>query len=127
MVQGSMKAPHMAKDRNTMAKRQREAEKRDKAVKKRQKREKRQTLSTLSSNGIEITEDETRVFQIFSRYLMTAGKMLCLSGNELDAHRQSLNNLVSSGMLVAETFQGGYSLTEEGFDAMRKLANESRT
>lgn len=109
-----------------MAKRQREAEKRDKAAKKRQKREKRQTLSTLSSNGIEISEDETRVLQIFSRYLMTAGKMLCLSGNELDSHRQSLGKLVDAGLMVAETFQGGYSLTTEGFDAMRKLASESR-
>lgn len=34
----------LSKDRNTMAKRQREFEKREKAAKKREKREKRQTL-----------------------------------------------------------------------------------
>ena len=34
----------MSKDRNTMAKRQREFEKREKAARKREKREKRQTL-----------------------------------------------------------------------------------
>ena len=104
-----------------MAKRQREAEKRDKAVKKREKREKRQALSTLTSNGIEITEDESQVLSIFSRYLMTTGKMLCLSGNELDAHRQSLQKLVEAGLLMAESFHGGYSLTPEGFDTMRKV------
>lgn len=109
-----------------MAKRQREAEKRDKAVKKRQKREKRQIFSTLKSNNVEITDDEMRVLQIFSRYLMTAGKMLCLSGNELDSHSASLGRLVNAGMLIEETFQGGYSLTVEGFDAMKKLSGDAR-
>ncbi len=109
-----------------MAKRQREADKRDKAAKKRQKREVRQTFSALKSGGVEINEGQCQVLQIFRRYLMTAGKMLCLSGNELDAHRGSLNKLVSDGLLIAETFQGGYSLTDEGFDAMRKLALETR-
>jgi predicted transcriptional regulator len=53
---------------------------------------------------------------------MTTGQMLCLSGNELDSNKQTLDQLVSDGLLIAESFKGGYSLTETGFDAMRNLA-----
>lgn len=107
-----------------MAKRQREAEKRDKAARKREKREQRQQQSSHHSSGTMVVDGQTRVLNIFRRYLMGAGQMLCLSGNELEANRQTLDNLVRDGLLIAETFKGGYSLTESGFEAMRSLAGE---
>ncbi len=109
----------LAKDRNTMAKRQREAEKRDKALRKREKREQRQLQS---SQGI---EGENRVLKIFRRYLMTTGKMLCLSGPELESNQQSLDKLVADGALVAESFKGGYSLTALGFQRCESLSAAS--
>lgn len=112
----------MAKDRNTMAKRQRETEKRDKAARKREKREQRQSQAAFNQSLAEVTDDQTRVLSIFRRYLMTAGKMLCLSGNELDTNRDCLERLVGEGLLIAETFKGGYSLTPSGFEAMKRLA-----
>ncbi len=116
----------MAKDRNTMAKRQREYEKRDKAARKREKREKRQAeSSTMKPANPDISEGESQVLSIFQRYLMSAGKMLCLSSQEVESHRQSLSRLVEAGLLVTESFRGAYSLTSSGFDVMRKLSRES--
>ena len=112
----------MAKDRNTMAKRQREVEKRDKAAKKREKREQRQAHAVLSAEGSVVSDDETLVLRIFSRYLMGVGKMLCLSGPELVSHRDSLDRLVDSGLLVAESYKGAYSLTHSGFEAMKRVS-----
>ncbi len=57
-------------------------------------------------------DGQTRVLNIFRRYLMGVGQMLCLSGNELDANKQALDDLVHNGLLVAETFKGAYSLTD---------------
>ncbi len=115
----------MAKDRNTMAKRQREAEKRDKAARKREKRELRHTESANKISNMSAVDGQTRVLSIFRRYLMTTGQMLCLSGNELESNKNSLEQLVRDGLLIAETFKGGYSLTESGFDVMRNLSRES--
>lgn len=70
-------------------------------------------------------EDGTRILRIFRRYLMTTGQMLCLNGKELETYRQSLKKLVSEGLLTAESFHGGYSLTEMGFSAMKQLPRES--
>ncbi len=47
LVPLSPQGKYMAKNRNTMAKRQRETDKRDKAVRKREKREERQAESKL--------------------------------------------------------------------------------
>ena len=68
-----------------------------------------------------VSEDETRVLKIFRRYLMTVGKMLCFSGQELASHRDSIDKLVSAGLLVPETYKGAYSLTPSGFEAMKSL------
>ena len=51
----------MSKDRNTMAKRQREAEKRDKAARKREKREKRQSQPTPVVHGSHEPETDSDV------------------------------------------------------------------
>ncbi len=111
----------LAKDRISMAKRQREVEKRDKAARKRAKKESRQSQATRDSS---IPFDgKSRVLSIFRRYLMTTGQMLCLTGNELDSNKQTLDELVTAGLLTSEPYKGGYSLTPSGYSAMQSLAS----
>jgi hypothetical protein len=61
------------------------------------------------------------VLRVFQEYLMTPGKMLCFYGHDLDRFRKSLAALSSTGMLKAEAFSGGYSLTVKGYAAMQQL------
>jgi hypothetical protein len=112
----------MAKDRNTIAKRQREVEKREKAARKRVKREHRKTSPGETATQLVLSHDENKVLSIFKRYLMTTGKMLCLSTVEIEQYSQSIANLVRDGFLVAEECKGGYSLTSAGFHAMVEMS-----
>ncbi|MEQ8784952.1 MAG: hypothetical protein RIC55_01580 [Pirellulaceae bacterium] len=116
----------MAKDRNTFAKRQREVEKKRKAAEKKERRAKRKldteetTEAVESPNGLSTAEHS--VLNVFRTYLMTPGKMLCFGSADLDTYKTPLAQLADKGMLVAEKSRGGYSLTKEGFDAMRDSA-----
>ncbi len=102
----------MAKDRNTMAKRQREVEKRDKAVRKRENEKNVKRKSMLSADSSAVEDGQVRVLSIFRRYLMTTGQMLCLSGNEFESNKERLVKLVEmdcwwlkrSGWLFANQF-----------------------
>lgn len=49
---------------------------------------------------------------------MTPGKMLCLSKSDTETYDASLAELTRKGLLVQESFQGAYSLTESGYAAM---------
>lgn len=110
----------MAKDRNSMAKRQREIEKRQKAADKRDKKTNRKEEQDLPDPSIgELSDGVIRVLKIFRRYLMTPGQMLCLSGPEFETNKNALQELITTGFLVAEEFKGGYSLTDAGFRAMK--------
>ena len=110
----------MAKDRNSMAKRQREIEKRQKAADKRDKRTHRKEERDQVDPPIAgLSDGEVRVLKIFRRYLMTPGQMLCLSGPEFETNKNALQELITTGFLVAEEFKGGYSLTDAGFRAMK--------
>lgn len=111
----------MAKDRNTIAKRQREVEKREKASRKREKREQRKQHPIGFEPTGHVSQGEAKVLEIFRRYLMTAGKMLCLSAPEIELHNGSLSNMVQTGLLEVESFKGSYSLTDAGFQAMNNL------
>lgn len=71
------------------------------------------------SNGILLSVEEHSVLIHFREYLMTPGKMLCISGSELDKFNTPLAQLSDKGLLVAESYRGGYSLTEAGFAAMQ--------
>lgn len=115
----------MAKDRNTIAKRQREVEKREKAARKRVKREQRKILPTEMMTQRTLSDDDHKVLSIFKRYLMTAGKMLCLNSSDISLYRSSLSDLVNDGFLVAEETNGGYSLTASGFQAMIGIRSEA--
>jgi hypothetical protein len=66
-----------------------------------------------------LSDGEHSVLSIFRMYLMTPGKMLCFSGPDLDTHKVPLAELTNKGMLVVESFDGGYSLTDTGFAAMK--------
>ena len=56
----------------------------------------------------------------FRKYLMTPGKMLCLSSSDLEDLKLPVAQLVKKELLVAEKYQGGYSLTKFGFAAMER-------
>lgn len=118
----------MAKDRNTMAKRQREVDKRQKAKDKRDNRERKKTepvpvtTEEVMARRDQLSEGEEHVLATFRKYLMTPGKMLCLSTADILTMKKSLDRLVSTGLLIPEEFKGGYSLTRSGYDAMHELA-----
>jgi len=66
-----------------------------------------------------LTDGEKKVLRTFRQYLMDPGRMLCFTGPMLATHQNSLTKLVKREYLVPETFQGAYSLTPAGFEAMR--------
>jgi hypothetical protein len=45
--------------------------------------------------------------------------MLCFSSSDIVAFRMPLAELADNGLLIAEKFLGGYSLTQAGFAALR--------
>ena len=61
---------------------------------------------------------EQRVLNIFRRFRVTPGQMLCFSGPQLKQHYSTLAALTNKQVLVKERFKGGYSLTTAGFAAM---------
>ena len=63
-------------------------------------------------------ERERAILSVFREYLMTPGKMLCLSQLDRKIYGNSLANLVAKKLLVAERYSNGYSLTESGYMAM---------
>ena len=67
-----------------------------------------------------LSAKETAVLEIFRRYLMTPGKMLCFAGSDLVTYDTALSRLLDKGLIDGEKFRGGYSLTEEGFAAMKQ-------
>lgn len=115
----------MAKDRNTTAKRQREVEKKRKAEEKRARRAQRKRNEDESEENIgsplALPPAEQAVLEVFRKYLMPPGQMLCLGSSDLERFKIPLAHLTRKGLLVAEKFQGGYSLTAEGFAAMQDV------
>ena len=112
----------MAKDRNTFAKRQREVEKKRKADQKRERRARKKQKADEPSEPDEsstgLSSAELAVLDVFRKYLMTPGKMLCFVSSNRETHDLPLAKLARKGLVVAERTQGGYSLTETGFAAM---------
>lgn len=113
----------MAKDRNTVAKRQREVEKKRKADEKRERRARRRRESDEPSGETSpdrLSPGELEVLSTFRSYLMAPGSMLCFGQAEREAFEVPLARMTDKGLLVAERFPGGYSLTRSGFAAMKK-------
>ncbi|QDV68625.1 hypothetical protein Poly24_23350 [Rosistilla carotiformis] len=67
------------------------------------------------------TKSEQSVLKTFREFLMSPGQMLCFYGPELERYRNALKGLTERGLLVKERFKGAYSLTREGFAAMRSV------
>jgi hypothetical protein len=119
----------MAKDRNTFAKRQREMERKRKADEKREHRARRKHQAENSpgpekSSGptdspFALSPTELGVLEIFRRFRMSPGQMLCFSRSDVEAFHMPLAQLATNGLLVAEKFHGGYSLTPAGYAAMK--------
>jgi hypothetical protein len=113
----------MAKDRNTFAKRQREMEQKRKASEKRENRNRRKQPSEMTSAPAEpessLSPAELAVLDVFRKFRMSPGQMLCFSSTDLVAFRTPLAQLTNDGLLVPEKFHGGYSLTQTGFAALR--------
>jgi hypothetical protein len=63
--------------------------------------------------------------RVFRRFLLTPGKMLCFFGPELNKHKGALQKLISRQMLVEEQFSGAYSLTPDGFRAMKAQTSKA--
>ena len=120
----------MAKVRNTVAKLQREVDKKRKADQKRERRARKKQIADESCEPNEpqslLSKAENSVLRIFRKYLMTPGNMLCLGRSDLEALRLPLSQLTNEGLLVAERYEGGYSLTEVGFAAMKGSAGTWR-
>ncbi len=68
-----------------------------------------------------VDDPEQRVLQTFRQYLMTPGKMLCFSGQDLDRKKAALERMCDRDLLSREDFAGAYSLTPSGFSAMKRL------
>ena len=116
----------MSKDRNTFAKRQREVDRKHKATQKRNRRANKKQQRPDSGEDIKslpfLSLGERSVLGVFRKQLMTPGKMLCLSGSDVQAFRVPLTIMTKKGLLIAEGLQGSYSLTEAGFAAMQDSA-----
>lgn len=66
-----------------------------------------------------LTTAEKNVLDVFRKFLMSRGEMLCFNGTNLKKHKPALGQLTRKGMLVEESFTGGYSLTRDGYQAMQ--------
>src|SRR5262245_23287698 len=66
-----------------------------------------------------MSDAEKYVLEVFRRYRVAPGKMLCFYGQDLEKLHQPLAQLTKKRLLVAESFRGAYSLTEAGFSAMQ--------
>ena len=67
----------------------------------------------------ELTKSEQRVMRTYRKFMMTPGQMLCFYGPDLKQNETALANLTNRDLLIKERFKGGYSLTNEGYDAMK--------
>ena len=68
---------------------------------------------------------EHRLLDIFRQYLMTPGRMLCLNSQQLQSYRVAIVKLIENDLLTKESYKGGYSLTEAGYEMMKDMAKPS--
>lgn len=66
-----------------------------------------------------LTKTETELLRVFREYLVRPGEMLCFQGPLFVKHRSALKQLTQRKLITKERFDGGYSLTSEGFAAMK--------
>ncbi len=122
----------MAKNRNTCTTRQRprDSQRATNALQRRRARKMSPAPGRVnktpappgSADAPTLSATEQSVLEIFRRFRMESGQMLCLSRADVAALHEPLKRMTNNGLLVEESFQGGYSLTPEGFAAMKELA-----
>lgn len=66
-----------------------------------------------------LSPSEKLALRTFRRYLITPGIMLCFYGPDLEKHKSALQQLTAKDLLVKEKFNGAYSLTHAGYEAMK--------
>ena len=76
------------------------------------------TCDTMKERTL-LSAQEKRVLGTFQKYLVTPGEMLCFSGQNLEQDKATLELMSDKNLLDREVFKGGYSLTKDGFTAMR--------
>ncbi|MFV2068665.1 MAG: hypothetical protein ACC645_16970 [Pirellulales bacterium] len=69
-----------------------------------------------------LSASERRVLRDFRQFLVTPGQMLCFYGPNLAKYKTALQHLTDKEFLVKEQFNGGYSLTQAGFAAMKECS-----
>lgn len=74
-----------------------------------------------------LTESEQAVLSVFRKFRISRGEMLCFHGPDLLKHKPALNQLAAKEMLQPETFNGGYTLTASGFNAMKQHSPVEKT
>lgn len=66
-----------------------------------------------------LSRSDQLVLDVFRRYLVTPGEMLCFHGKWLEEHGESFRHLTSIKLINKEHFQGSYSLTDAGYAAIQ--------
>ena len=66
-----------------------------------------------------LSSSENSALRTFRQYQVTPGRMLCFYGPNLEKHEAALQQLTKKDLLVQEDFNGAYSLTDAGFEAMK--------
>jgi len=76
-------------------------------------------LNEKSGDFVVLTTAEKSVLDVYRKFLMSRGEMLCFNGTNLKKHKPAIGQLIKKGMLIEESFKGGYSLTNDGYKAMK--------
>ena len=78
-----------------------------------------ETVMAPTAGKTMLSTSERCVLGVFRQFRVSAGEMLCFYGPNLKKHKSALRQLMAKGMVIAEKFSGGYSLTPAGFAAMK--------
>lgn len=73
-----------------------------------------------------LSRAELSVLSVFRSFLVKTGEMICFTGPQLQKYGPTLAGLAKKNLVVREHCAGGYSLTREGFVAMREGTSRQR-
>lgn len=79
----------------------------------------KQSYDLLSWEGSMLSKTELQLLAIFRRFQVGPSQMLCFNSQQLKTHKKAFEILMEKGYLVRETFGGAFSLTRDGFAAMK--------
>jgi hypothetical protein len=67
-----------------------------------------------------LSRSEKSVLAVFRTFLVQSGEMICFTAPQLQKYGPTLVGLTKKNLVVREQCAGGYSLTREGFAAMKE-------